>query len=255
MFKSSPFLKCAPVMNDVQLRNRSKIEHWEDEAFKDGHGIQLYSPVDGKRGTLRAVEMRFKRLDWGAWIRVKAGRHKKHWRATTDMLQQKEKHVFCAPYHKRRFDRCVSSEFKEQRHIPDDPYRVYNNMSYQWYRSLKTKNMERIKKYGRQIYTFPVYKAHTKKNYTYYDKEIPPAREPPGYHADIAAGEGIYYTDPDKPQNIMAPNYTLERRHHSKQARAAERKYFKAIARCEPYYGRVGLCSSLRLPVAGTKLG
>jgi len=199
--------------------------------------------------------MRFKRLDWGAWIRPRAGRYKKQWKSSANMLIEKEKHIFCAPGHKKRFDRCVSSEFKEERHFPDDPYKVYNNMSYQWYSTIKRKNMQRIMKYGSQIYNFPVFKAHPRKNLIHYDKEFTPRYEPPGYQADIAAGDGVYYTDQDRPQNIEAPNYMLERRHHSKHEKHRERRYFKAIARCEPYYGRIGVCNRLRLPVAGTRLG
>ena len=36
---------------------------------KDGYGVTLYDINDGKRKSLSAVVMRFKRLDWGAWIR------------------------------------------------------------------------------------------------------------------------------------------------------------------------------------------
>ena len=38
---------------------------------KDGYGVTLYDINDGKRKSLGAVVMRFKRLDWGAWIRFK----------------------------------------------------------------------------------------------------------------------------------------------------------------------------------------
>ena len=40
-----------------------------------------------------------------------------------------------------RFDRAVTSDIKEIRHIPDDPYKVYNDMSWQNYHSTKLKNM------------------------------------------------------------------------------------------------------------------
>ena len=39
------------------------------EMAKDGYGVTLYDINDGKRKSLSAVVMRFKRLDWGAWIR------------------------------------------------------------------------------------------------------------------------------------------------------------------------------------------
>ena len=40
------------------------------EMFKDGHGVELYNLQDGERKMLPAVVARFKRLDWGAWIRL-----------------------------------------------------------------------------------------------------------------------------------------------------------------------------------------
>jgi len=197
--------------------------------------------------------MRFKRLDWGAWITPKIGRNKKWWKKSQQQLIIAEKHHFGKPYHKRRYDRAVDSDFKAQRHIVDDPYRVYNNMSFQLYHSIKLKNMERIKKYGSKIYAFPTFKAHASKLANYRDKEKHPYYEPPGYHADVASG--IYEPDVTIPQNIKAPEYILERRHHTRRAISVEKKYWRDIARCQPYYGEIGVCSKLRLPVAETKLG
>ena len=128
-----------------------------------------------------------------------------------------ERHVFCKSYHKRRyfekvadrlasctylmifrFDRAVTSDIKEIRHIPDDPYKVYNDMSYQNYHSIKMKNMELIKKYGAKNYNFPQYRAHYHKEVRPGDKAFNPLYEPPGYHADIASG--IYQPDLERPQ-------------------------------------------------------
>ena len=39
---------------------------------KDGYGVTLFDINEGKRESLGAVVMRFKRLDWGAWIRWKS---------------------------------------------------------------------------------------------------------------------------------------------------------------------------------------
>jgi len=239
-----------PATFAIQTRLISDTE----EMARDGYGIKLYDEKTGRRGTLRAVEMRFKRLDWGAWITPKQGRNKKHWKKNHHQLIIAEKHTFGKPYHKRRYDRAVDSDLKAQRHIVDDPYKVYNNMSFQLYHSIKLKNMERIKKYGSNIYNFPIFKAHPSKEANYRDKEKHPYYEPPGYHADVAA-DGIYSPDQSIPQNIMAPEYKLERRHHSKRAISVEKKYWRNILRCQPYYGEISLCSKLRLPVAETRLG
>ena len=99
------------------------------EMAKDGYGVTLYDINDGKRKSLSAVVMRFKRLDWGAWIRSKtfscvllihavttscqqvhlttslrpkAGRDKKLWKKSQRQQVVNERHVFCKSYHKRR---------------------------------------------------------------------------------------------------------------------------------------------------------
>ena len=55
------------------------------EMYKDGFGIKLYDLKDGERKSLKAVVARFKRLDWGPWIRPRSGRAKKLWKKS--MLQ------------------------------------------------------------------------------------------------------------------------------------------------------------------------
>ena len=39
------------------------------EMYKDGFGVKLFDLKDGERKNLKAVVARFKRLDWGVWIR------------------------------------------------------------------------------------------------------------------------------------------------------------------------------------------
>jgi len=208
---------------------------------KDGYGVTLFDINDGKRKSLSAVVMRFKRLDWGAWIRPKAGRNKKLWKKSLRQQVVNERHVFCKSYHKRRFDRAVSSDIKEIRHIPDDPYKVYNDMSYQHYRSIKVKNMELIKKYGAKNYNFPQFKAHYRKQITKTDKPFNPMYEPPGYHADIASG--IYQPDSKRPQDEMPPDYLLERRDVSKAVRKEEDRYFRKLRRVEEIFAPLAFTS------------
>ena len=75
-------------------------------------------------------------------------------------------------------------------------------------------------------------------------------------------------------QDEMPPDYLLERRNASKVLMAVEEKYLRQLRRVEDikvlleplplhvffsqgehWYGRLGPCSPLRLPLAGTKLG
>jgi len=223
------------------------------EMFKDGHGVTLYDMHDGERKSLPAVVARFKRLDWGQWIRPRAGRYKKHWKKSRIQLINNEKHVFVMPWHKRRFDRAVTSDIKEIRHIPDDPYKVYNEMSWQHYNSVKTKNMELIKKYGPTNYNFPQHVAHPRKNMHILDHKRKTNYEPPGYHKDIHDGCGVYRPDPARPQDIMPPHYLLEERHESPCSKGWEKKQWRRLRRYEVFSGPLSLCSKLCLPVVGTK--
>jgi len=225
------------------------------EMFKDGHGVVLYDMQDGERKNLPAVVARFKRLDWGQWIRPRAGRDKKHWKKSRTQLVNNEKHVFVKPYHKRRFDRAVTMEIKEIRHIPEDPYKVYNEMSFQHYNSTKAKNMELIKKYGPSNFNFPQHVAHPRKHRFRSDKKRKDNFEPPGYHKDIHDGCGVYRPDLSKPQDIMPPDYLLTERHESNCSKTRERKLWRQIRRMEMFSGPISLCSKLMLPVVGTRTG
>jgi len=223
------------------------------EMYKDGFGVKLFDLKDGERKNLKPVIARFKRLDWGPWIRPRAGRDKKRWKKSAQQVINNEKHVMCRIFHNRRFDRAVTHEIKMARYIPDDPYKVYNDFSFQNYHSVKLKNMELIKKYGPKNYNFPQHVAHYRKHLFTNDHKKPRFYEPPGYHRDIASG--VYRPDPNKPQDIMPPDYELEERHESNIARLWERKYWKKIQKFEMFAGHVPLTSKLRLPMAGTKFG
>lgn len=232
---------------------RPMDDHGRGETAADGYGITLFDEK-GKRTGLKAVELRFKRLDWGMWIRPRSGRTKKAWKASSETLRAREKHVFCRPFHNRRFDRAVLSNIKEIRHIPEDPYQPYNDFSYQNYHSIKLKNMERIKKYGSEIYRFPHYRAQYKKNIIATDKKNNSFYEPPGYHKDVADGEGVYIAA-ERAQDVPAPNYRLEQRGASKIHRNAERRYWKHLKISEKYSGPLSQSHPLKLPSYGTDLG
>ena len=223
------------------------------EMYKDGYGIKLYDLKDGQRKSLKAVVARFKRLDWGPWIRPRSGRAKKLWKKSILQLNSNEKHVMCKLWHNRRFDRAVSSEIKEMRHIPDDPYKVYNDFSWQNYHSVKLKNMERVKRYGAKNFNFPHHVAHYKKHNQKADRRKPTWYEPPGYHRDIASG--VYRPDVSKPQDIMPPDYLLVERHESNVGKTHERKYWRELKKLEQFTGPIPLTSKLRLPVVGTRIG
>jgi len=229
-------------------------ENGRHELAKDGYGVTLYDLEDGKRKNLSPVVMRFKRLEWGAWIRPRAGRFKKLWKKNQYQLLAGEKHVFCKSHHRKRFDRAVTQEYKEPRHIPGDPYKVYNQMSWHNYHSIKLKNINLIKNYGPKNYDFPQHVAHYHHLTRHHQKDKNNFYEPPGYHSDIHSG--VYSPDPERPQDVMPPDYLYKRRHHSKTAKSKEARYWREIRKYESVCGvRLSPCSQLRLPVAGTELG
>jgi len=230
-------------------------EHGRGETAKNGYGVTLYDEKDGKRKSLKAVELRFKRLDWGMWIRPRSARDKKHWKKSRRMLIGLETHVFTVPYHQRRFDRAVLSDLKEIRHIPNDPYKVYNDMSWQNYHSLKRKNSERIKKYGNKIYEFNYWRAHYKKNVIRSDWEQRFWYEPPKYSKELADGDGVYTPDPSTPYDTPMPHYQLEERSTSTLLRRREKRYWRMIRKGEEYYGHITQSHPLKLPVYGSQIG
>ncbi len=80
-----------------------------------GPWLCLYNPNTGRRDPFPLAHQRFKRLDWGIYIRPRAGRAKKHWQKSAATLWRIEQHIFCAPFHNRRLDRMFAPEVKEPR--------------------------------------------------------------------------------------------------------------------------------------------
>eukprot|EP00088_Acartia_fossae_P034632 TRINITY_DN3554_c0_g1_i4.p1 TRINITY_DN3554_c0_g1~~TRINITY_DN3554_c0_g1_i4.p1 ORF type:complete len:304 (-),score=33.31 TRINITY_DN3554_c0_g1_i4:55-966(-) len=250
------FLLPASITTVISKRTyfSSMDEIGRGECAKDAYGITLYDK-DGKRTTLKGVENRFKRLDWGMWLRVRGGRDKKHWKKSMRQLRECEMHYFCRPYHNRRFDLAVASEIKEMRHIPDDPYRVYNDISYQNHYAIRHKNSVRIRKYGNNIYNWSVFQAHYKKQIRKVDKTKRGRYEPPKYQKAIADGDGVYTPDLSIPYDTPAPHYQLEQRMQSLVTLKEEQKFRRFIKRHEKYVGYLSQTSPLKLPVHGTLTG
>ena len=134
---------------------------WHKMSWR-GHGyghhggpwLCLYNPNDGRRESYPLAHERFKRLDWGMYIRPRAGRAKKHWKKPAENLWKLEQHIFCAPFHVRRLERMFAPEMKEPRFIPNDPYLKYNRLSYYKHYFTKHKNRENIRRFGNPIYKY-----------------------------------------------------------------------------------------------------
>lgn len=86
----------------------------------------------GKPKTVKAVIERFKRLDWGIWIRTRSGRAKSLWKKTESRKYRLRQHVFCNKQQCKVLDKMVNPYFTKKKFYVDDPYERYHkrtNMS------------------------------------------------------------------------------------------------------------------------------
>ncbi|XP_060528622.1 large ribosomal subunit protein bL35m [Cylas formicarius] len=92
----------------------------------DSRTVTKYSMRDGTRKSVKAVLRRFYRLNWGAWIRTKAGRHKKLWKKSPPRRRRLRQHVFCNATQSRLLDKMVTSYWKRPKYYVDDIYEPYH---------------------------------------------------------------------------------------------------------------------------------
>ncbi|KFB52315.1 AGAP011635-PA-like protein [Anopheles sinensis] len=85
-----------------------------------------FSMRKGKRKTVKAVVKRFKRLDWGGWIRTLSGRNKKLWRKRSNRKRRLRQHVLVNATQATLLDKMVTKYWKRPRHYIDDPYAPYH---------------------------------------------------------------------------------------------------------------------------------
>uniref|UniRef100_A0A182YNI5 50S ribosomal protein L35 n=1 Tax=Anopheles stephensi TaxID=30069 RepID=A0A182YNI5_ANOST len=85
-----------------------------------------FSLRKGKRKTVKAVVKRFKRLDWGGWIRTISGRHKKMWRKKGNRKRRLRQHVLVNGAQATLLDKMVTKYWKRPRYYINDPYAPYH---------------------------------------------------------------------------------------------------------------------------------
>uniref|UniRef100_A0A182M211 50S ribosomal protein L35 n=1 Tax=Anopheles culicifacies TaxID=139723 RepID=A0A182M211_9DIPT len=85
-----------------------------------------FSMRKGKRKTVKAVIKRFKRLDWGGWIRTISGRHKKMWRKRGNRKRRLRQHVLVNGTQATLLDKMVTKYWKRPRYYINDPYTPYH---------------------------------------------------------------------------------------------------------------------------------
>ncbi|XP_034485301.1 39S ribosomal protein L35, mitochondrial [Drosophila innubila] len=106
---SSPMLLQLPALTALPARSVTK-----------------FSLIKGKRKTVKAVLKRFKRLDWGAWIRTHSGRHKKLFKKSNELKRRLRQHVLTNANQSWLLDKMVTSYWRRPKHYIDDPYAPYH---------------------------------------------------------------------------------------------------------------------------------
>ncbi|XP_069140553.1 large ribosomal subunit protein bL35m-like [Argopecten irradians] len=80
----------------------------------------------GKEKTVSSVVARFKRMQWGGWIRTKSGKNKRMWAKSPGRRYRLQQHVMCNGQQSKLLDKMVTAYWRKHRHYPDDPYAPYH---------------------------------------------------------------------------------------------------------------------------------
>lgn len=88
--------------------------------------VTKFSLQKGKRKTVKAVLKRFYRLNWGGWIRTRAGRHKHLWKKSPALRKRLREHVFVNATQSTLLDKMVTKYWKRPKYYVDDPYEPYH---------------------------------------------------------------------------------------------------------------------------------
>lgn len=88
--------------------------------------VTKFSLRNGRRKTVKAVLKRFKRLDWGGWIRTRAGRHKKIWKKSPALRNRLRQHVLVNATQAWLLDKMVTRYWRRPKYYINDPYAPYH---------------------------------------------------------------------------------------------------------------------------------
>lgn len=88
--------------------------------------VTKFSLKSGKRKTVKAALKRFKRLDWGGWIRTHSGRNKKLWKKSHNLRHRLRQHVICNSQQSWLLDKMVTKYWRRPKYYVNDPYTPYH---------------------------------------------------------------------------------------------------------------------------------
>nr|XP_022918519.1 39S ribosomal protein L35, mitochondrial [Onthophagus taurus] len=117
------FTSITEVSTQQSLLNNSKIQEISQNITRS---VTKYSFKKGKRKAVKAVLKRFYRLDWGGWIRTKAGRNKRLWKKSPQRRRRLRQHVLCNGQQSMLLDKMVGSFWRKPKFYVDDPYNPYH---------------------------------------------------------------------------------------------------------------------------------
>jgi large subunit ribosomal protein L35 len=100
--------------------------------FSQVRTLTKFSMKTGKRKSVKAVIKRFKRLDWGIWIRTRTARHKKLWKKTSRRQRKLRQHVFTNSQQSWMLDKMVTTFWRRPKYYVDDPYTPYQSRENHW---------------------------------------------------------------------------------------------------------------------------
>lgn len=96
--------------------------------------IIKYSMGKGKKKSVTAIADRFYRFNSGLWLRCRAGRDKKLWRKSPQRKRRIKQFVFCSGNQSKKLDKMVTSYWRRQKHIPEDPFHPFEYRNWYGYR-------------------------------------------------------------------------------------------------------------------------
>ncbi|XP_037814747.1 39S ribosomal protein L35, mitochondrial [Lucilia sericata] len=88
--------------------------------------LTKFSLNKGKRKSVKAVIKRFRRLDWGGWVRTHTGRHKKMFKKSAALKRRLRQHIFTNSTQSWLLDSMVGKFWRRPKNWVDDPYAPYN---------------------------------------------------------------------------------------------------------------------------------
>lgn len=95
------------------------------EKLEQNRSVIYFTHSKGGFRSNKAVLRRFYRLNWGGWIRTRAGRHKHLWRKPYYIRWWAKQHVFCTEEQNKVLDQMVAAKVKAPKYFVDDPYVPY----------------------------------------------------------------------------------------------------------------------------------